>query len=217
MCCRLQWFWSRACCCCSAWHWSAVAGTSPSDAPQDQPDLVQYMSLWRLEGDEKDECTFLHCQGDYCAHCVCVLEGEGRLFIDSKWICIMYVYFLAKLLCIFWCVFDLTTFTFLGYGGSSRTRTQTWALQGESFASETRLLLQLALQHKHICINIQHTGDIEKRTQGWRKMSYCQNIDQIFMRWPTESPNANLRLASKCTFQPLLAHKVRNSDPKDKA
>lgn len=79
--CRLQWFWSQACCCCSAWHWSAVAGTSPSGAPQDQPDLVQYMSLWRLEGDEKYECTFLHCYGDYC---VCVLAGEGRIFIDSK-------------------------------------------------------------------------------------------------------------------------------------
>lgn len=41
--------WPLVCYCCSAWHWSAVAGTSPSGAPRDQPDLVPCSSLHRRD------------------------------------------------------------------------------------------------------------------------------------------------------------------------
>lgn len=47
------------------------------------------------------------------------------------------------------CVFHLTMFTLLGCRGGSWTRTQTGTLQGEILPRKTRLLLQLALQHKH--------------------------------------------------------------------
>lgn len=160
--CWLQWFWPQACYCCSAWHWSAVAGTSPSDAPRDQPDLVPYSSLWRPEGEEKDDicCTYSCCYDDCCCAYsvrVCVWERdieiqnkrgrwEALYSSDSKWIHIKYMYFLVTVVA---CVIDLTTFTLLGCRGSSWTRTQTWTLQGKIFSSETCLLLQLALQHKH--------------------------------------------------------------------
>lgn len=130
--CRLQWFWSRACYCCSAWHWSAVAGTSPSDAPQDQPGLVRYSSLWRPVRGEKYDCTFSRCYDDCCAYCVCVLDREkqlkrekgGFVLIPSEFVLSTFISFHGCcVLC--WCVFDLTHFTLLGCRGCSWTRTQT--------------------------------------------------------------------------------------------
>lgn len=53
--CWLQRIWPQACYCCSAWRWSAGAGTSPWDAPRDLPSPVQYSSLWRPEGEKKKE------------------------------------------------------------------------------------------------------------------------------------------------------------------
>lgn len=227
--CWLQWFWPQACYCCSAWHWSVVAGTSLSDAPRDQPDPVLYSSLWRPKGEEEYDicCTYSCCHVDCCTYCVCVRdsntewkrEKDGKpciAAITSELILNIYIF------CHSCSGFDLTMFTLLGCRGRSRTRTQTWTLQGKILPRKTRLLLQLALQHKHTntqthALTHTHTSDINKGTQRWSKMSYCRNTDQIFIRWPTVRLNSNLRLAPQCAFQPLLAHKVRNSDPKDKA
>lgn len=60
-------------------------------------------------------------------------------------------------------------FTLLGCRGSSRTRTQTGALQGELLPSETRLLLQLTLRHKHTC-------NIDIGTERWNKRIAASQI-----------------------------------------
>lgn len=54
------WLWPRACYCCSAWRWSAAAGTSPSDAPRDRPDPVLCSSLWGREGQKMINVAAVH-------------------------------------------------------------------------------------------------------------------------------------------------------------
>lgn len=60
-------------------------------------------------------------------------------------------------------------------------------------------------------------GGTEKGTQRWSKMSYCREIDQIFMRGRTARLNSNRGFAPECALRPLPAHKVGNSYPKDNA
>lgn len=106
----LRCFWSRACCYCSAWHYSEGAETSLEDAHQDQPNPARCNSLRR---DPSLEQLFT---------LMFTLNTHAHL----------------------------TAFTLLLGGGSGRrTRTETRALRGQLFPRETRLLLQLALRHKH--------------------------------------------------------------------
>lgn len=121
--CWLQRIWPQACYCCSAWRWSAGAGTSPWDAPRDLPSPVQYSSLWRPEGEKKKKKK--------------KISFKWRLWIHIEHSVSQYSRFAP------------TAFILLGRRCGSCARTQTCTLQGKVFPSKTCLLLQLALQYKH--------------------------------------------------------------------
>ena len=78
----LLWCWPQPWCCCSAWRYPAVAGTSPSAGPPDQPGPVQYSSQLR-EGATGEE-DLQHCTDTVCVHVLvraCVLYSPCLLSV----------------------------------------------------------------------------------------------------------------------------------------
>lgn len=211
--CWLRWILPRACYCCSAWHWSEVAGTSPSDAPQDQPDPVQYSYLW-----EARERIIVAPVLNVHALYMCVsTEWKGSfasqlLPVDFNYICSGY--FGTVIVCWCWispCLLSLEVGVAVGQGHRPEH------FRVRSFPVRHACCSSLHCNTKTHMHWHTHTPAISTRALRWSKMSYCCGIDQIFMRWPTVYLHSNLRLVPERVFQPLLADKVKNSDPKDKA
>lgn len=78
--CWLQWLWPRACCCCSGWHYSEVAGTSPSDAPRDQPDPARCSPLCKYRREKYLLHLFMQLWWLLClSRCVRIKQNKTRV------------------------------------------------------------------------------------------------------------------------------------------
>lgn len=234
--CWLEWFWSRACYCCSAWHWSAVAGTSPSDAPRDQPDLVPYSSLWRPEGEhicDSSSTYSCHYVGCCCfaSVCLCVREKQRVKEMDGitggRWEALnktevnSYEFISASVTVVVSAVVCLISPRLLSLDAG--------AAVGQGHRPEHFRVSSFPV--RHACCSSLHCNT-NKHTHA-RALTYTDNMKRghkVEVKWVIVARQIkyswaprlyvlmqNLRPAPKCTFQPLLARKVRNSDPKDKA
>lgn len=178
--CWLQWLWLRACCCCSGWHYSAVAGTSPSDAPRDQPDPARCSPLCKYRREKYLLHLFMQLWWLLClSRCVRIKQNTSCMS------CML----LSP------CLLSLVVGAVVGQGHRpEHFRVRSFPVR-HACCSSLHCNTHTVIKHTRT-----HTDDIDKGTQRWSEMSYCRNADQIFMRWPTVSLNSKSESCSWMRF-----------------